>query len=204
MASIIPPLNSNGIWDIKEPIKLAPNSTYQCIAVRYFEDLIKQRINIFMRYYEPWGLTIEDYQRDLKNKEAMVTLASPVAGTFIIPSSYINKFPLESGLVFRHVVLSVDLGLLPTNDKILDNVIDKIKNATETALGVKSTVMIHSIPTSTAITPSEALALEDARAAAISDPRSDAAIRLALENENEELQKKVSMLEEIILQAGLA
>lgn len=199
MAFILPPPKVSGSWEIKEPFKIPKDVVFTLIAIREFKDLLDQRTDVYLRYYSPFGIPRETYEQDLKGGACLLTLDSASNGTFYIPNSYVINYPRSSALTFRRVILSVDLGLVPQEDSLLDNVTSKVSGVVEESFGRKPTVEVHSVPYDDVVTPEYAASLENARVAGITDPQSDFARYRASQEENLRLTQRIAELEKIII-----
>lgn len=198
---IVPPLNIAGQFTVKAPFTLVEGVSYQVIAQREFRDLIINNVDIFDRYYSPWGISQADYENDVKNGAVLITLFSDDAATVYVPSTYILSYPDLSATTFRHRVLSVSLGAVP-DSMALDDFVSKLAALTSDVVGVVPTVTQHSVSLSMAVSTDAANAFEAARQARIKDRTSEHAQLLAAKADNDDLRQRNALLEEALIAAG--
>lgn len=199
MAFILPPPKVTGSWEIASPFVVPKDVTFTLIAIREFKDLLDQRVDVYLRYYSPLGIPRSKYEEDLKGGACLLTLDSATGGTYYIPNSYVINYPAASALTFRRVVLSIDLGMVPQEDGLLDNVTAKVSTVVSESFGRKPQVEVHSVPYDGVVTPADADALENARIAGIKDPQSDVARYRASQEENLRLTQRIAELEQLVI-----
>lgn len=166
---VTPTMKSKGFFDVRSPFTLNRKKVYEVVAIREFPDLWAEHVNVFEKYYEPEGLTEEDYNRDIGLGASIVSLKSE-EGILFVPDTYIVSYPDLGVADYHHVVLGVSLGPIDRN-KNLKGVMDDIKELVSTFLGVKPEVTLHIAPMKEAITNKEAKQLEQVRKGHINVPK---------------------------------
>ena len=195
---MIPRIGATGLYELRTPFTANPSETFTCIALRKFSDLLELKEDPSALFYFPFGLTIEDYERDLRDNVVIVTLKSDKNTIIYVPSSYILRIPKQDLIKYRRLVLSIDLGVLP-DDEDLSVLIDEMRLAAVNTLGINTPeVYLSESPTTGLITASEHQAALVARNAnkTITDTLEKRYNRLV--RQNEELTEQVRLLEEFI------
>ena len=126
---ITPSLGLKGIFTFSSPFKelLNTDQEFTIIAIRTIHDLIVSGIDPLSTIYIPVGLTVTDYNEDIKNNTPMITLATNGNEQVTIPSSYIEGYPDASFIKYQGKALTIDLNYLPlTYD--LESLISDIKD----------------------------------------------------------------------------
>lgn len=167
-SSLIPPLNTRGLYTLRDPWVTDLTRLFTCVAIERFSALAARNVNVYETYYRPKGLSEDTYNSDLAQGVVIVTLASDTAAPISLPSSYIVSYPNLANVSYNHVVASVSLGML--FDGIgLEGAEEQISLAIQSVLGVTPTVLIHTAPVKGVITPEEHESIEAARNAAITN-----------------------------------
>lgn len=201
---MIPPIGTKGLYKLEVPYNalIREAEVYECGAIRYFTDLENANRNVFKLYYEPYGLSQQDYNRDKQDGHVLITLLSAVYPPVYVPSSYIRSYPSLENKSYSQVILTASLGALP-DDVILEPTIAAMQNAISEYIGVEVEVHVGTMPISTAVTPEEHETREASRLGAIANLESDYAKLAQVENLNMELQQRVVLLEQVIKNNGL-
>lgn len=188
-----PPLRTNGTFTVHSPYALTPQMTYICDAVFTHKDLSNKGIDIFKAYYEPVGLTIADFSRDMSAGAAMVTLVAADNKVSYIPDTYIASYPGLTTVKYRHNVAVVELGLLPdTVDVTLlgNEVAALIKQHT----GATVTMNISAVDYDGEVTAAMHTSMETARKVEIRSTPSNDVILANLEARNAKLTEELDIL----------
>ena len=133
MASYIPFIGTKGRFKFKEPFNtvLVDNNIYTVESIRSFNNLLDTGIDIYETVYKPYGLTEEDFNRDLVDDNVVIVeLMDEEEKYYTIPSNYIVSVPNINGVLYRDKMLVVDLGYLPDKydfTEVKTNVKDLIK-----------------------------------------------------------------------------
>jgi hypothetical protein len=198
-----PPLGAKGTYVLKTPWSIPEGLVYLCSAVVSFPAMLERGMDILGEVYLPIGLTQEDYERDLKDGANIVVLMSESKPTINVPDTYIASFPDTSNIPYSYIVLSVDVGAM-ADTVDLSYLQSQIRAVVSDTTGVESTVTISRAPSPGAISVEEHRAIEVARAAAITSRTTDRAKLLAAEHVNTKLTERITALETIILDSGMA
>jgi hypothetical protein len=202
MSNITPPIGAKGVYTLALPWVTVANTQYTCIAVREFQDLIQQGVDIVNVYYTPMGLSTTDYQADLAAGAKMITLAGVDQPTIYVPDSHITAYPDQSSAAYNNVVLSFSFGPLPDGLDLSFAIMQLSANASDT-IGLAPTVTTHVAPTTGVITAAQALILETNRQAAITSRTTDHAKVLSQQVTIDALNAQIATLESIVIAAGL-
>jgi hypothetical protein len=142
MRSKTPPLYATGRWQLRTPFTINPSKVYTCRAIQSFESLREQGVDIYKRYYLPYGAHQWTYDQDAAQLSNMVTLMSPTEPTVVVPDSYIEAYPEVTTVPYHHTVLSLSIGAIPTALPLSDFK-DKIKAYALATLGIDVDVKTH-------------------------------------------------------------
>lgn len=177
---VTPPLKASGVYELRDPWAADPSTIYRCEAVRTIPEIREAGIDPYTAYYEPFARTKEEFDADVAEGVAIVTLLSDKRETINVPDTYIVKFPFEVLVPYNRVVLSVNLGVLP--DALpLDLLLERVAGVCSDVIGADADVKMNSAPYTGAITEDEHQRLTTAREAAINDRTTDRAKLLAAE-----------------------
>lgn len=168
-----PALYASGKYVLSAPFVANPAKTYTCMAIRSFTDVTLLHEDVFVTYYQQYGITESEYELDVAAKVSIVTLMSESGEVIYVPDSHIESYPDISNIPYSRIVLSVDLGALP--DVLgLDFLITQLQNAASAVIGVASpTVLTHKVPTTGFISAQDHASAEAARVAGITAVKSD-------------------------------
>lgn len=158
---VTPALNSRGLFEVDHPFRLREKQVYEVIAIREFPDFWAEHVDVFETYYEPYGLTEKDYERDRVAGAAIVSLLGE-EGVLFIPDTYILSYPELGYADYQHVVLSVSLGALHRK-RNLSGLKKEVGELISGYLGIKPNVNIHVGPVKEQLTLQEAQTLESVR-----------------------------------------
>lgn len=197
-----PPIAVKGQFKLKTPWEVVEDRTYQCSAVRSFPELAEKNIDTFAMVYEPMSLSREVYERDRLAGANIITLMSDLHPVIHVPDTYIESFPDMSGMRYDHMVISASLGAVP-NYLDLTFAKQQVLNVIKDVVGIESVVEVHSAPTTKFITIDQHTALEVSRKVAIKNITTDHGVAKDLKEKNEELVRRVKILEKIIKDNGL-
>lgn len=202
MAQKTPPLHAKGFYQVATPFLLQANTLYECAAIRDYQDLIQAGVDIYAVYYQPVGLTQQNYQDDLAAGANIITLMSDNAPVIRLPDTYITAYPDMGNVVYNQVVISLSLGPLPDG---LDLTFAKqqIGAAASAVIGLEPTVNVHIAPSTGTISQAEADANEIARQAAIANRTTDTAKLLACQAQLIATQQQYAALIELCKAKGV-
>ena len=178
MPKLTPAIGASGIYELRSPFAVRPATTYTCKAIRLFEDIYRLNEDVFQLYYEPYGITLEQFQEDAAAGAAIITLMAVEIGLEVspsdpqtivyVPDTYINRFPDGDVVPYSHIVLSASLGAIPDYLDVSDTMAD-IGNIISEKIGVTPTVNIHKAGMSNVMTSADHETAELARQAAVTN-----------------------------------
>lgn len=198
-----PSIGMRGIYSVKAPFSVVPTEVYVCHAVRSFKDLHERGIDPYTQYYEPRGLSRNDYREDYALKANIVTLVSENTNNVIyVPDTYILSYPDMSGVKYQRVVVSVDMGMIP--DYLdLEFLQSEIRGMVTQMTGVNATTNTHIAPTTNAISANDHQTLEAARLSRIESTQITYARLIAQQQENQRLREMIEDMTQILLDNNL-
>ncbi len=193
---VTPPINTSGLYTVYTPYTVADNTVYRCTAIRTFDVLISNSIDVYTEFYLPFDISTDDYNLDLDMSASIITLVAS-DGTFLyIPNTYIESYPGMNGLDYNRKLFVMDLGLLPL-DLSVENMMEDVVEVITNVVGVSATCEYVEVPYIQSITQEEHVQLEATRASAIKN-HTPSAERIA---ELEEINNEQSVLIEELSQA---
>lgn len=173
---IVPAIGSLGFYNLIEPFN-HPNlgvEQYSCQSVRTINDLIANQLDPFALYYEPKGLTEDDYKYGLENNVPIIGLQSSKGHWIFVPANYLLSYPNPNGVPYHVLMLGVSLGAVPV-DKDFSGLHTSIKNLIHDKIGIIPEIKEVQI-SEVSLIPSETHdAIETARAALAVNNLSDSA-----------------------------
>lgn len=135
---IIPEIGAKGKFLFKAPF--SNNTTavteFECMSVRTLTDIVNSGEDAFVKYYKPHGLTLQDYNADLNEGIAIVSLLSGEGRWLYVPNNRITALPDASGVRYQMLVLSANLGAIAETQD-LTNLENAVKDVIYSYLGVE-------------------------------------------------------------------
>jgi hypothetical protein len=189
-----PPINALGQYVVRPPFNIPAGAIYKCEAINGFEALEKDGVNVFSKFYTPFGISQDIFNTDRINGIDIVTLISATHPTVILPSSFIVSFPNITAIPYNNVFLVMDLGILPDKTELRAG-IDYCKEVIEDFHGVTPTVQIVAHPIAGLIDSSQHESLVNARLAKMKERDTvykqfqDAQVKIAAQ------QQRINLLE---------
>lgn len=202
MAKVTPPLLAKGRYTVRSPFSVKETTIYTCIALRKFEDIVELGEDVYATYYQPFGLTTSQYQRDVRLGAVIVSLQDPFGEVLYIPDTFILTYPNMGDITYHHVVISVSLGPIPTTVP-LDYLRQQMSSIASDVIGVDAITREHLAPTVGAVTPTQHEILEAARVLRITNRETDRAKVLAAAAQTAILEERIRVLEQVIREAGI-
>lgn len=197
---MIPKLGASGIFTLDSPFaeRMLPDTEYTCVAIQMFVELIDIGVEPYEEYYEPFKIEKQEYDEDVENGVAMITLRSSQGVFMRVPDSYIQGVPNANGLPYHAALLSVDLGVIPSNLD-LTSLMDTIRQVTEDYIGIQD-IQVQEVAVSdtTLVSAPDHDRLEAARKANITVFESDRSKAIRLADVNAALQQRIGELEDYI------
>lgn len=201
---ITPPLLAKGVYQVKTPFTIESNLAYQCIALRKFDDVVKDGENVYRTYYEPNGLELSVYERDRDLGAIIVTLVNEYGDFVYVPDTYIKSYPDVNLPNYQHVVLMVSLGVVPYHMDLTAVKAD-ISGIVSERLGLTAPEVTEGVTAArSTLTQTEADTLESVRQASITNLKTERARRIEVEEENLQLKLKVDRLSQVLIDKGVA
>jgi len=197
MAYLIPPLNAKGFYSLKSPWFTEPNTVYECIAIREFEDFTQRGVDLFELVYEPKGLSKTQFEQDKASGAVIITLQNDLHPTVYVPSSHLLSYPSLDNVLYNHVVLSISLGAI-ADSLDLSYLTQQISDMAYEIIGVSNEVKVNIAPSDQYITAVQHYTIESARQAAISNKKTDKAKLLEKEILVNELRSVIANYEAIL------
>ena len=189
-----PPINALGQYVVRPPFNIPAGAIYKCEAINGFEALDKDGVNVFSKFYTPFGISQDIFNTDRINGIDIVTLISSTHPTVILPSSFIVSFPNITAIPYNNVFLVMDLGILPDKTELRAG-IDYCKEVIEDFHGVTPTVQVVAHPIAGLIDSSQHESLVNARIAKMKERDTvykqfqDAQVKIAAQ------QQRINLLE---------
>jgi len=137
-----PQINATGSYELRTPWVIDSNVDYRCEALRGFEELELDNIDVYDRFYNPKGVSEQRFGEDRVNGINIVTLMSTDGPTIHVPSSYILKFPNNLNVPHSRLIMAIDLGLIPDHLDFYQLQQDILALVTNT-IGQQASMSIH-------------------------------------------------------------
>lgn len=136
---MLPVLGMHGLFTFKTPFDTEEYKVpLTVIALRTFQDLQSEQIDVLNLIYKKASLKDTDYQRDLENKEDTVAIFKDGSNQiYRIPISYITNTPISDGELFEYRFMGFSLGYVPANFDI-GNLTKEVEDLVLKNLGVKT------------------------------------------------------------------
>jgi hypothetical protein len=199
MNNLLPQINTRGIYTLSGPFagSLLPDVAYTCVAVRKLEDIVALGDDPFAKYYQPFGLTVEQYKADLALGACLVSLQAGAGNWMYVPSTYITKMPDQGGIKYTTLALAVSLSALP--DYVdLTYIKQQISDIVMENLGITSVVKTVALSAPALLSQTEHSALEAARQVKITNSTTDRAKLLTANTQLAAANQRIAMLEKYI------
>lgn len=159
---LTPTLDARGVFEVREPFKLAYDSAYRVGSVRSVSSMEASGMDVYREVYAPVRMTPSEYQTDLKNNPSIVELISDGGQIVLVPDTFISKLPEIGVPVYHRVVVSVDLGMLPESMD-LTHIQREMSDVASGLLGVRTETKVHHLPFKGSMTKELHDELEDKR-----------------------------------------
>jgi hypothetical protein len=129
----------------------------------------------------------------------IVTLQSDTSAMVFVPDTYIEKFPDLTGVAYKRIVLSIELGPLP-DEVDLTHAKTSIAAVASDITGVESTVTEHVAPYAGVISADQHAILEAARQAAITNRTTDRATVISQQAIIDAQAERIDALQDLVQQ----
>lgn len=198
--ALTPPVHCAGVFSLITPFVANLNTVYTVDAVETFRELKADRVDIYVRYYQPKGLTVNDYTVDEKLNASIVTLRAGDGSLIEVPDTYIASYPGDSGAEHQHLVIIADLGLIPAYMDV-NYLTSEVKDVLTKNVGVLSDVYLAVAPVNTQLTYSQHIDSERRRRGNVSAYMSKDEQIAMLTSQVESLRKQCDQLEQLVIAA---
>lgn len=133
---ILPVVGSKGFHEFAPPFDThaLENTEYECKAVRRLSDILASNEEPLKDIYEKYGLSEEDYQRDLDEDAYVVSFQSSGGHWLYIPYRYILKYPSVDGVAYRSVMVVISLPSIPVHQDLTE-LKDELVDIARTTIG---------------------------------------------------------------------
>ncbi len=202
MSRMTPSLGAKGLYRLKTPWTIPAGVTYECIAIRSFEDFVDRGIDPMSKVYTPVDLTETALSADRAAGAKIITLQSGTRPLIFVPDTYIESYPALDGVPYSQVILSVNLGAIPDGLN-LEFAKDRIAEAVAASFGVVPVVNENVAPSTNYVTAAQHDQFEIGRQAAITNSQTSAAKILELQEIVERQREQILGLEQILEDNGL-
>ena len=194
-----PSIGMSGLFEFKEPYHtlLIAQVSYTCRSLRTLSDIAASGEQIWERYYEPYGVTVEAYQQDLANNVCIVGLQAGTGEWAYVPESFIASIPDPNGIAYTPVMLGVYLGAVE-DTFALDGITTQIESVVQATLGVKPQIRGAVVGQSVILSHTEHERLLASRASLKTSKESDYARAQRLQTELSAAQEKIAQLSDYI------
>ena len=200
---LTPPENTEGSFVTNTPFEVPVDVTYRLEAIRTFPELKRAGKDVFSEYYEPAGLTRQDYLDDADVEAAILTFKSTDGEIRYIPNTFLASYPGQNTLDYRRNVIVIDCGPTPGYVDIA-KLTDDLGALVTGTIGVKTTPEVTVLQYEGTITDEEHIRMEALRKQNIrnSTPQSEQIFNLT--QRNNELQTMNDRMIEILKANGLS
>lgn len=201
-----PPMYTKGRFVVTDPWKFSPSVVYECIAIRSFDDVYKQLVDVYEAFYKPMGLIdgVSGFSfSDEKAKNPnIITLIGSDGTVNYVPDTFIQAFPVMADIPYHHVALTVSLGALPEYVEV-DLIAKEVSDLVSAKLGTKANVSIGVAPLSSQPTREQHESMETARLSAVTTFENNVTQIAKLQAENEILRTKLDASTQLLLNNNL-
>ena len=109
---------------------------FTCVGIRLLSDMIKNNETVWEDVYKRYGIEYDRYVEDIRNDVLIMELRTDSGTQLKVPVSFIHRCYIDQGVPYVHKVLSINLGLVPTdiNVSILS---DEIESLVRDTVGIR-------------------------------------------------------------------
>lgn len=205
---ITPHIATRGMFQFRPPWTTTQGVVYTVIAIRSFEDIYRDKGDVYEEYYKPVGLVNGDvvngkpfnFDEEVLLSPNIVTFKGTDGSVLNIPSTYITQIPTANDVPYSEIILNVSLGPLPDYLDIEEQIKD-IQAYIGRKLNVKTKVNRGKLPLLTNPTFEEHALMEKTRLGKSiysNDPNDTDRIRATTQMELEKALEKIKEQESII------
>ncbi len=194
----VPAIGTKGIYELTAPYTTTPGDVYECIGVRTLGAYLANNDDALTEVYKSAGLTEDDYQADLKIDMEVVTLQNASGFCLRVPARFIASYPVQDGVFYRAMALSVFLPAMPVTQDLSD-VTANVKDLVKSSLGVEPIVKPVEMSQVKMISQEQHENTQTARALIVGEQMTLYGQLAEKQRRIEELAARVQVLEEYIL-----
>lgn len=157
-----PPINATGTYTLREPWTTVPGAVYKCEGISGFEALEADGVDVYRRFYQPNGISLNEMLADANAGINIITLMSRTAETIYVPSSYIISYPNDIAAGYSRMLVATDVGPLP-DWQTLDELVGLFSLEASRITGQTCTTKVIKVPMDGFYSSAESKAMEEAR-----------------------------------------
>ena len=135
MDKFIPATGDKGFFRVAPPFFITENEIYTCKAIRTISEFISLGVDPFAEYYEPNGLSVDDYDAHQNEDMEIISLVNDGGHWVHFPAAYLLGYPNMNGIPYRSMAIMVTLPPFPV-DQPYEFVEAQIKDTVQQTLGV--------------------------------------------------------------------
>ena len=200
MNTVLPTLGSKGTYVFTAPFNTLSlvGEVYTCQAIRTISDLTASGVDVFKKYYNPYGLSQAIFNAAIVANDYIISLQGSSGQWVYIPSNYITSLPNQNGVPYHAMVIGLSIGPIAVS-KDLSAIKTILSNAIYDSLGITPDVKEIEVSGITLVDDANHLLIENTRALHITNHQSDAQRYLTTLNSLNTALVKVKALEDYIV-----
>lgn len=197
---MIPTLGVAGKFKVTAPFSLITDKSYKCTAVSFILSLLDKDIDVFKEFYEPVGLTRDDYNADVAINETIVTLKTSDGDITNIPSAYLEEVPIDMEVPYERFGVMLEFGTLPTETSFT-YLIEQLQELSKITTGIDPNASLLVLPFDGFVTREEHEQNLRDREISISYSKSPILALRDSQLEVQSLKQRIEALEEALIRA---
>lgn len=197
----VPAIGTKGVYSLLSPFTPSPGEVLNCIAVRTLSSYIANNDDPLVSVYTSAGLTEDNYDEDLADNIQIVSLVNDKGYVYLVPARYIQSYPIQDGVMYRPLALSVALPLMPLALDLTGFVQD-VKELVMEKLGVDCVTELVETGSPRAVDPVISQNVETEREMNATDRNTSYGRINALQEALAEAYAQIRVLEEYIVAKG--
>lgn len=182
MARKTPSMGVSGTFILRDPFVANPAKSYTVVALRTFQELVARGQDPLALIYTPVTLTQSAYNSDKAEGALVVCLKDNTGNLIYVPDTWIDSYPNMGSVTYSRLVLGVSMGMWPEYRDLTD-VIQAIKEAVRSKIGVDAEVVITRSVATDAVSEAQHAQLTAARENAVIENETDTAKIIRLSDE---------------------
>lgn len=193
---MFPSLGAAGKYTVASPYTIEDKS-YVCRGVNYITALTDKGIDVFTDYYDSVWVSVEQYNQDVRDGQAIITLVSEDGDELNIPNSFLTERPTQLEVPYSRFGILVELGELP-DTTALSYLRSEFEDLALSITGNESHANLAVLPMQGFVTNEDHKVRVATRETNKNFSNSPRLRVVALEEENQSLRQKIEALEEYI------